>query len=43
MEETVGLSECMRSFEELWLEEFKQEASKGSVEAQIIYSQVEFI
>lgn len=43
MEETLNLSECMRTFEESWYEEFKQEASKGSVEAQITYSQVEFI
>ena len=43
MEETLSLSDCMKSFEESWYEEFKQEAIKGSVEAQITYSQVEFI
>ena len=43
MEETTSLSECMRCFEKLWYEEFKQEATKGSVEAQITYSQVEFM
>ena len=43
MEETLNLGDCMRSFEETWLEEFKQEAGKGGVEAQITYSQVEFI
>ena len=43
MEETLSLAECMRTFEEAWFEEFKQEASKGSVEAQITYSQVQSI
>ena len=43
MEETISLDECMRSYEESWFEEFKQEASKGSIDAQITYSQVNSI
>ena len=41
MEETMSLTECMRTFEQSWYEEFKQEAKKGSIEAQITYSQVD--
>lgn len=37
----MSLTECMRTFEESWYEEFKQEANKGSIEAQITYSQVD--
>ncbi|OMJ76278.1 hypothetical protein SteCoe_24373 [Stentor coeruleus] len=40
MDETMNLTDCMRSFEESWFEEFKQEATKGSIEAQITYSQM---
>ena len=37
----MSLTECMRTFEQSWYEEFKQEAKKGSIEAQITYSQVD--
>ena len=43
MEETLSLNECIRSYEQSWFEEFKQEASKGGIDAQITYSQVNSI
>mmetsp|Transcript_23024 Transcript_23024/g.22769 ORF Transcript_23024/g.22769 Transcript_23024/m.22769 type:complete len:161 (+) Transcript_23024:19-501(+) len=36
----IKLRDCIRSCEETWVEETKQEASRGNVEAQITYAQM---
>ena len=36
----MRLSECIRACEETWLQDYESEALRGSVEAQVIYSQL---